>query len=144
MSYPVNEILRNFFSVVAGVTLALVIIIPSALFAAFLNNPDSAIPASQEILSTLLLISGIVAGCMLGGYTTVKVSTRKDIIHAFITGIVLTFFYALLNDFEVDWRYLNIGIAYFGFFPIVMIGGIIGVRKKRIRLNNHSSLPGTP
>ncbi|MFZ1313857.1 MAG: hypothetical protein WAR38_13405, partial [Chitinophagaceae bacterium] len=67
MSYPVNEILRNFFSVVAGVTLALVIIIPSALFAAFLNNPDSAIPTSQEILSTLLLISGIVAGCMLGG-----------------------------------------------------------------------------
>ena len=99
MSYPVNEILRNFFSVVAGVTLALVIIIPSALFAAFLNNPDSAIPTSQEILSTLLLISGIVAGCMLGGYTTVKVSTRKDIIHAFITGIVLTFLYALLNDF---------------------------------------------
>lgn len=144
MSYPVNEILRNFFSVVAGVTLALVIIIPSALFAAFLNNPDSAIPTSQEILSTLLLISGIVAGCMLGGYTTVKVSTRKDIIHAFITGIVLTILYALKNDFEFDWRYPDTGIAYVGFIPIVMIGGIIGVRKKRTRLNNHSSLPGTP
>ena len=142
MSYPVNEILRNFFSVVAGVTLALVIIIPSALFAAFLNNPDSAIPTSQEILSTLLLISGIVAGCILGGYTTVKVSTRKDIIHAFITGIVLTILYALENEF--DWRYPDTGIAYVGFIPIVMIGGIIGVRKKRTRLNNHSSLPGTP
>lgn len=144
MSYPVNEILRNFFSVVAGVTLALVFIIPVALFAALLNNPDSSIPTSQEILPTLLLISGIVAGCMLGGYTTVKVSTRRDLIHAFITGIVLTFLYALVNDFEFDWRYQDTGIAYVGFIPVVMIGGIIGARKKRTKLNNHSSLPGTP
>ncbi|MFZ1314607.1 MAG: hypothetical protein WAR38_17205, partial [Chitinophagaceae bacterium] len=79
-----------------------------------------------------------------GGYTTVKVSTRRDLIHAFITGIVLTFLYALVNDFEFDWRYQDTGIAYVGFIPIVMIGGIIGVRKKRTKLNKHSSLPGTP
>lgn len=144
MSYPVKEIIRNFFSVVAGVLIALIVIIPIGLIAGLLVFSDAAIPKSQEILSTLLLFAGFVAGCLLGGYTTVKISTRKDLIHAFITGIVLTFLYAWVNDFEFDWRYPDTGIAYAGFIPIVMIGGIIGVRKKRTTSNSHSSPPGAP
>lgn len=144
MSYPLKEIIRNFFSVVAGVLIALIVVIPIGLIAGLLVFSDAAISKSQEILSTFLLIAGFVAGSLLGGYTTVKISTRRDLIHAFITGIILTFLYALVNDFEFDWRYPDTGIAYAGFIPIVMIGGIIGVRKKRTTSNNHSSPPGTP
>ena len=131
MSYPAKEILRNFFSVVAGVIAALAIIIPIGLFAGLLSFSDAAIPKTQAIISTVLLITGPAAGCILGGYTTVKVSTRKDIIHAIITGSVLTFLYAWVNDFEFDWQYPDIGIAYMGFIPTVLIGAIIGIRKKR-------------
>jgi putative membrane protein (TIGR04086 family) len=144
MSYPVKEIIRNFFSVVAGVLIALIVVIPIGLIAGLLVFSDAAIPKSQEILSTLLLFAGFVAGSLLGGYTTVKISTRRDLIHAFITGIVLTFLYAWVNDFEFDWRYPDTGIAYAGFIPIAMIGGIIGVRKKRTTSNSHSSPPGAP
>jgi len=144
MSYPAKEILRNFFSVVAGVISALAIIIPIRLVGGLLSFSDAAIPKTQAIISTLLLIAVPVAGCILGGYTTVKVSTSKDIIHAIITGMVLTFLYAWINDFEFDWQYPDTGIVYFGFIPVVMIGGIIGVRKKRTMSNNHSSPPGTP
>ncbi|HRE39304.1 MAG TPA: TIGR04086 family membrane protein [Chitinophagaceae bacterium] len=144
MSYPAKEIIRNFLSVVAGVMIALIIILPIGLFAGLLVFSDSNIPKSKETLSKLLLIFGLIAGCLLGGYTTVKMSTRKDLVHAFITGIVLTFLYALVNDFEFDWRYPDTGIAYAGFIPIVMIGGIIGERKKRTTSNSHSSPPGTP
>lgn len=144
MSYPVKEIIRNFFSVVAGVLIALIVVIPIGLIAGLLVFSDAAIPKSQEILSTFLLFAGFVAGSLLGGYTTVKISTRRDLIHAFITGIVLTFLYAWVNDFEFDWRYPDTGIAYAGFIPIAMIGGIIGVRKKCTTSNSHSSPPGTP
>lgn len=144
MSYPLKEIIRNFFSVVAGVLIALIVVIPIGLIAGLLVFSDAAIPKSQEILSTLLLFAGFVAGSLLGGYTTVKISTRRDLIHAFSTGIVLTFLYAWVNDFEFDWRYPDTGIIYAGFIPIVMIGGIIGVRKKRTTSNSHSSPPGTP
>lgn len=144
MSYPVKEIIRNFFSVVAGVLIALIVVIPIGLIAGLLVFSDAVIPKSQEILSTLLLLAGFVAGSLLGGYITVKISTRRDLIHAFITGIVLTFLYAWVNDFEFDWRYPDTGIAYVGFIPVVMIGGIIRVRKKSTNSNNHSSPPGTP
>lgn len=144
MSYPVKEIIRNFFSVVAGVLIALIVVIPIGLIAGLLVFSDAAIPKSQEILSTLLLFAGFVAGSLLGGYTTVKISTRRDLIHAFITGIVLTFLYAWVNDFEFDWHSPDTGIAYIGIIPVVMIGGIIGVRKKRTTSNSHSSPPGTP
>ncbi len=144
MSYPVKEIIRNFFSVVGGVLIALIVVIPIGLIAGLLVFSDATIPKSQEILSTLLLLAGFVAGSLLGGYTTVKISTRRDLIHAFITGIVLTFLYAWVNDFELNWQYPDTGIAYVGVIPIVMIGGIIGVRKKRTTSNSHSSPPGTP
>lgn len=131
MSYPAKEILRNFLSVVAGVICALAIIIPIGFFAGLLSFSDESIPKTQTIISTVLLIAGPVAGCILGGYTTVKVSTRKDIIHAIITGMVLTFLYAWVNDFEFDWRYPETGIAYMGFIPTVLMGAIIGIRQKR-------------
>lgn len=138
MSYPVKEILRNFLSVVAGVIVALMIILPSGILAGLLSFSDAAIPKLQEFLSIFLWIAGIVAGCLPGGYTTVKISTRKDLIHAFITGIVLTFLYALIHDFEFNWLSIDTGITYFVFIPAVMIGGIMGIRKKRIISNNHS------
>jgi len=144
MSYPAKEIIRNIFSVVAGVMIALAIIIPIGLLGGLLNFSDTAIKKSQSIISTVLLIAGPVAGCILGGYTTVKVSTRKDIIHAFITGLVLTFLYAWVNDFEFDWRFPDMGIAYLGFVPTVLAGAIIGIRKKKkINLNSRPSLPDT-
>ncbi|HEX4876352.1 MAG TPA: hypothetical protein VFV31_06740 [Chitinophagaceae bacterium] len=143
MNYPIKEIIRNFMSVVAGVLLALIFIIPIGLIAGLLVFSDAAVPKSQEVLSTLLIFAGFVIGCLLGGYTTVKISTRRDLVHASITGIVLTLLYAWVNDFEFDWRYPDTGIAYAGFIPVVMIGGMIGVRKKRAISSNRSSPPGT-
>jgi putative membrane protein (TIGR04086 family) len=144
MDYPLKEILRNFLSVVVGVIIALVIIIPIAIFAALLVFSDGTVPKSQQVISTVLTIGAIAAGCFTGGYLTVKISTRKDWIHAIITGLVLTFLLALVNDFEFDWRYPDIGISYFGILPAVLIGAWAGIRKKKVISNTNSSPPGTP
>ncbi len=142
MNTTVKEILRNIFSVVAGVIISLLIIIPVGIFAALLSFSDAAIPKSQEIFSTVLMISGIVAGCLSGGFVTARISTRFDLIHVIIAGIVLTYLYAHINDFEFNWQHADLGIAYFGFIPVVLIGGLIGMRKKA-NSNTDSSQPGT-
>lgn len=144
MSYPAKEILKNFLSVLAGVSMALIIMVPVVLFAGLMVLSDASVPKPQEIISTILLIFGITAGCITGGYTTAKISTRNDLTHTFITGLLLTFLYALVNDFEFDWRYFDIGMAYFGFVPVVMIGGMLGVKIKRSTLNKHSSPSDNP
>lgn len=145
MDYPLKEILRNFISVVVGVVVALVIIIPIAIFAALMVFSDGTIPKSQQVISTVLTIGAIAAGCITGGYLTVKISTRKDWIHSIINGLVLTFLLALVNDFEFDWRYPDIGISYFVILPLVLFGAWAGIRKKKETISDTtSSPPDTP
>lgn len=145
MSYPVREIVRNFLSVVAGVLIALIIIIPIGIFAGLMVFSDGSLPKSQQIISGTLLIGRIAAGCIAGGYFTVRISTRKDLIHGFITGLVLTFLFGLINDFEFDWRYPDLSISYLGILPAVLIGAWAGIRKKKKVISNmFSSPPGTP
>ena len=131
MSYPAKEIFRNILSVVTGVMLAVVIILPIGLLAGLLIFSDSKIPRSQAILSDILLIVGSVLGCIIGGYYTAKISTRKVIVHGIFTGIVLTLLYALVNDFEFDFRYPEIGIIYFGIIPVVLIGVVMGIKIRK-------------
>ncbi len=144
MDYPLKEIVRNFLSVVAGVIIALVIIIPSTIFATLMVFSDGTVPKSQQVISTALTIGAIAAGCITGGYLTVKISTRKDWVHTIITGLVLTCLLALVNDFEFDWRYPDVGIFYFGILPAVLIGAWAGIRKKKVISNTTSSHPDTP
>ncbi len=144
MGYPAKEIFRNILSVVAGVLIALVIILSIGLVAVLLSFSDSRIPRYQAILSDVLLIGGSVLGCLIGGYYTAKISTRKDIVHGICTGIVLTLLYALVNDFEFDLRYPDIGIIYFGIIPVVLIGIFIGNKKKKIVSGNIASRPDNP
>ncbi len=144
MGYSANKIWRNFFSVVAGVLIALVIIFPIGLIAGLLSFSDSRIPKAQEVFSDALLIGGAVLGCIISGYYTAKISTRKDIVHGICSGIVLTLLYALVNDFKFNLRYPDIGIAYFGIIPAVLIGVFIGIKKKKIISNNIASLSDTP
>jgi hypothetical protein len=81
---------------------ALLVVFPFGLLGALMSYLDSTIPKLDTILSTIILITGLVAGCMLGGYTTAKISRQKYIVHAAITGFVLTYLYALVNDFEFN------------------------------------------
>lgn len=131
MSYPVKEIWRNFLSVVAGVFITFFIIFPIVIFVPFISFSDSRISRSQEIFTDVLLISGALFGCIMGGYTTAKISTRKDIVHGIITGLVLTFLLVCVNEFEFDLRYPDAGIIYFGTIPVVLIGVYIAIRKKK-------------
>ena len=91
-----------------------------------------------------VLLTGSIIACMAGGYTTSKISTHKKLIHSVVTGLILTFLYALVNDFEFDLRFPDIGIAYFGFLPVTIIGAMIFIRNKKIIQNIHSSPPDIP
>lgn len=131
MSYPVKEIIRNFMSVVAGVLIALVIIIPSVIFSWKFSYEDGNIQEDFRVLTFLISTSGMICGMLLGGYVTAKVSTRKDIIHILITGIILSLLYLASGDFKLHYFSKKEILILLSPIPIVSLGGFWGIKSKQ-------------
>jgi len=130
MRYSLRKMVRNFLSVLTGVIIASIILIPFGLFAALLIFSDAAIPKPQLVLSAVLFIAGITIGSFLGGRITAMFVTGQEMIYASITGIILTFICAVINDFDFDWNFPDTGIAYFLFIPFTILGAFVSSKKK--------------
>jgi MFS family permease len=103
-----KEILRNIFSVVAGV------FVSSALYLLFglilLIFIASKIKghgeeSGLEKISTSLDIASVIAlfiCCILGGYVTGIISTKKDMVHGSIAAIISSILLASINNFEFN------------------------------------------
>ena len=131
MSYPVKEIIRNFFSVVAGVIVALVIIIPSVIFSWRFSYEDGNIQEEFHLLTFLISSIGIIGGMLAGGYVTAKVSTRRDTIHILITGLILSLLYLASGDFKLNYFTKKEILILLLPIPIVSLGGFWGIKSKQ-------------
>jgi hypothetical protein len=141
MANTAAQTFRNLFSVIAGVLLA------AALF-------------SLAVLVFLLLIASRVKGhgeetdletmarafdpasflviftcCFSGGYCTGRISTRYDMIHGAITGVVSAFLLAYSTNFDHSTE----AILYYAVIPpFTLTGTWLAARQKRKRNNRNN------
>ena len=118
-------------SVVAGVLVALVIIIPSVILSWKFSYVDGNIQEDFNILTFLFSTGGMICGMLLGGYVTAKVSTRRDIIHILITGIILSLLYLASGDFKLQYFTKKELLILLSPIPIVLLGGFWGIKSKQ-------------
>lgn len=126
--YPVSEIAWNVFSVIAGVLTGIGICL---LF----YGLGEMIPEDFSI-STLLwtaVIPATLTAPVLAGFTASILSTRRDLIHALITGLTcaMVAFFSLRED-AADYDPVFLLILYW-IIAGSWIGGYLGLRKKRKR-----------
>jgi hypothetical protein len=136
MSYPVKEILKNFFAVMTGLFVALIIIIPIFLFGAYLGIGDEKLPESQIIISDVIMILGLASGSIIGGYLTAKIATKNESIHVLITGIVLNLFYFINADIGIDQMVSRDYFSLIAISGFLCLGCYLANRKKNRRSNN--------
>ena len=131
MSNPDKVLWRNLLSVVAGIAIALVIIIPIGLLGQFLVFSDEPISRLQEILSYVLTATGMIIGALVGGYATARLSMGKKIIPVVFTGIALLCLYLLVTKFDVSYYGTDEIVYLLVIFPSTLIGGYRGIKKKK-------------
>jgi hypothetical protein len=106
-SYPFGEKLRNLVSVVAGVVLFFVLLF--SLFPLFeginSNWQVNSAAATVRAVSTAIILALLLLLAMgfAAGFLAFIISTRKGLIHAFITGLVLCVLYMLAVGKDVPW-----------------------------------------
>lgn len=137
MSYPTNEKIRNVFAVVTGViiasalfTLALIILLLFIAAQAKGHGEDSDF---ENISKSFGLISYLIIFicCFTGGFITGRISTRKDLIHGAITGIVLTILMIYFSDFDFS----SEAIFYFVvIIPFTILGTLLAIKIKRRKI----------
>ncbi len=129
-----GQILRNVFSVVAGVlTGAALFMVASFIlllvgFSGVHRDMDDHEVARVADRVSLLLLSALLVCSFLGGYVTARISTKQDRVHAFITGIVLAMLLAVISDFSfAKETVFNYVITICG----TLLGAWVAIRLKR-------------
>ena len=126
--------MRNFFSVVAGVLTASLLFGIGGLILLItqLNKIKGhgeetdveSIAGSITFFSILIIIIAMVTGA----FVTVKISTRKDLAHGLITGTVCCVLFAYITEFDITTDTLVL-------YLIIMLGAgagtFIGMRTKK-------------
>ena len=126
--------IRNFFSVVAGVLTASLLFGIGGLILLItqLNKIKGhgeetdveSIAGSITFFSILIIIIAMVTGA----FVTVKISTRQDLAHGLITGAVCGVLFAYITEFDITTDTLVL-------YLIIMLGAgagtFIGIRTKK-------------
>jgi putative membrane protein (TIGR04086 family) len=125
-SYPLTEIAWNVFSVIAGVLAGIGICFLFYLLAEIFARD---IPLRTALW--IFVIPCILAAPVLAGFTASILSTRRDVIHAIITGLICAIIVFL--EFSEGPSDGDIGFWATLYWIVAggWIGGMLGVRKKR-------------
>ncbi len=103
-----KEIVRNIFSVVAGVLVSAALYMLFGLilliFIASKVKGHGEESGFEKISTTLDIISilALFICCLLGGYVTGIISTKKDMTHGVIAAIISSILLASINNFEFN------------------------------------------
>lgn len=126
--------LRNFFSVVAGVLTASLLFGIGGLI--LLNTQLKKIKGHGEETDVESIASSftnfymliIVIAMTLGAFVTVKISTRKDLAHGLITGAVCGVLFAYITEFDIS---ADTIVLYLIIISGAVLGTLIGIRTKK-------------
>ena len=130
--------LRNIMSVVIGVIIAAALFSLAALIMLLTiaskvkgHGEESDLDGISKVFDVVSFL--VIFTCFfIGGYITGRISTKKDMIHGAITGIVLIVLLAYASDFDKSTEAI---IYYVVILPFTLIGTLMAVRvKKRKKL----------
>jgi putative membrane protein (TIGR04086 family) len=132
MEYSTKEKTQNILSVVAGVLtgLALISLLNLILLLTMATSSRNGESPENSSLFKILAVATIVISCLIAGFVTAKISTRKTFIHVPLTGIVLLLVIAGIGDFNwkdfstIDWLGLLLTV------PCTILGGLRQIRKQ--------------
>jgi hypothetical protein len=136
MTEESRRALKTILSVLGGTTTAiaaglilLLLFIASGLF----GWTDGGEYAKRlEITTTISLILSITISSFLGGYVTARISSYKDKVDIILTAFVLLAIIIIANDFDFSSYFLE-DFLYLAAVPVfVLIGGLVGLRQKKI------------
>lgn len=127
-----KEIVNNFFAIVIGVFVALLIIIPVGIFTAISSFSFGETPNLTVLFSDIILVAAVIFSCFLGGYFTARNTTGKSIFPIIITSLILLFLDLKLNNFDLKYVTTLEIICLIGIIPLTIIGGHYYLRKKVI------------
>ena len=125
--YTTKERMQNILSVVVGVFtgFALIFLLNLILLLtmATSSSRDDVSPENSNLFK-ILAVTTVVISCLVAGFVTAKISTRKTFIHVLLTGIVLLLVIAGIADFNwedfstTDWLGLLLTV------PCAILGGL--------------------
>ena len=130
MSYTGKEIVHNFFAIVIGLVVALLIIIPVGIFTVIANFSFGETPKSTELLTGITLVVAVMFGSFQGGYSTARNKMGKSIIPIIITSLTLLFLNLQLNNFDFKYITRVEVICLIIIVPLTITGGYYCLRKK--------------
>lgn len=130
MGFTAKEIGINILSIIIGVFVSLLIIIPVGIIYAITSFSFGETPHLTKLFSDSILVVAVVFGCFLGGYFTARNSVRKSIIPIIITGLVLLILDLMLNDFNFEYTSSIEIIIFIAIVPLTIVGGYYYLRKK--------------
>ncbi len=130
--YSNKEKTQNILSVVMGVITGFVLISLLNLILLLTMATSSRDDESMEnsSLFKILAVATIVVSCLIAGFVTAKISTRKTFIHVLLTGILLLLIMLGIANFEwedfstTDWLGLLLTV------PCTILGGLRQIRKQ--------------
>ncbi|MFM9909306.1 MAG: hypothetical protein ACKVOW_08155 [Chitinophagaceae bacterium] len=132
-NYSAKELLKNFFSVLAGVVIAFAILISLAAFLLFADIIPAGHTRTNEqdlLVAEISFAISIIIASVAAGYSTAKISTRQNWLHIIIAGIVFMVFLWYTHEFDFGfsdtWSYTFLLLV----LPFTLLGGYFGLRKK--------------
>src|SRR5688572_24453444 len=100
MSESTKKLWRKVFAVIAGVLVAIIIIVPLGLVGALMLFSDDRIPQSQAVTGYVIMTAAVILGSFAAGYTTRK---RSENPYSFlVTAIILFLLVLVLVRFDLS------------------------------------------
>ena len=136
MNTPGKEILKNIFSVVAGVLVsAALYMLFGLILLLFIASKAKGHgeESGLETISTTLDITTVIAlfiCSLLGGFVAGSISTKKDKIHGIITAIISCILLASISDFEFNKESI---ISYLVCIFATLFGTSLAIKLKKKR-----------
>jgi len=154
MAYPLNEIFKNFLSVVTGILLMLFLLfLTGPIFYSFsysfMDFSEGANPAQKknDRIIELLFYSWLVIPSFTGALVTTLISTRRDVLHVLLCAIIIIAISVITGFNELYQDLFRYGFikAVLTVLLFCLIGYSAGKKIKQIYgIKNGSSPPGTP
>lgn len=131
--YSVKEMLRNFFSIVAGVLTnfaVLISLVSFLLFSEILSWSDTSNEADELSSAYISFALALIIASIAGTYITAKISTRQHWLHISITTIIILLIFYLGREFSFGFSENSRILFLVVILPAALFGGYRGIRSK--------------